>query len=263
MITVTGNARTRNFWMVTWGLLFLTFHASGQETRVNTTNNNAWFMYFGNHKFSERFGLHAEAQLRRHDFLSEAQQLLLRTGIDYYLKENGRFTVGYAFVKTHPYGEFAVPQAFPEHRIWQQFTTSQTLGKVNLAHRYRLEQRMIGSTATRTMKDGRFENRFRYMAKAKANVARIGEKHLFVAVYDEIFINFGKEVAYNLMDQNRLYGAMGVSLSPMLQVELGYLYQLVQLRSLDLSGSIPKNRIENNYTFQLGVFSNIPLMKRG
>ncbi len=227
---------------------------SAQDTRNNTTNTNAWIMYFGNHRFSERFGWHAEVQLRRHDVVSDPQQFLLRTGLDLYTKTSGRFTVGYAFIKTHPYGEFGVPNAFPEHRIWQQYTNSQSLGKVRLAHRYRLEQRMIGNATEGTFENGRYENRIRYMAKATVPLTA-GERGLFFAAYDEVMVNFGKEVAYNVFDQNRVYAALGISLSANLKVEAGYLNQLVMLRSLDAQ---LRNRIENNHTLQLGLFSTIP-----
>lgn len=225
-----------------------------QDNRNNTTNSNAWFMYFGNHRFSERLGWHAEIQWRRNDIVADPQQVLLRTGLDIYAKTSGRFTLGYAFIKTYPYGEFGVPNPFPEHRIWQQYTNTQSLGKVRLAHRYRLEQRMIGNAAEGTFKNGRYENRVRYMAKVTIPLTA-GEYALFLAAYDEVMINFGKEVAYNIFDQNRIYGALGVSLSANLKLEAGYLYQLVKLRSLDAQ---LRNRIENNHTLQLGLFSTIP-----
>jgi hypothetical protein len=236
-------------------LLCMQLTAFAQTTRSNTTNTNGWFMYFGNHKFSTRWGLHAEAQWRRHEVIRNDQQLLLRTGIDYYTEANNRFTFGYAFIKTHPYGEFAVANPFPEHRLWQQFLTTQNIGSVKLAHRYRLEQRWIGSPATSSMNNGRYENRMRYMAKLTVPFMKKWERPLFLAAYDEVMINFGKEVAYNIFDQNRVYGAIGFTLSPSMKLEAGYLNQLVQLRSLD--GAM-KNRIENNHTLQLGLFSTLP-----
>ena len=239
-------------------LLLICFNMQAQETRTNASHTNAWLMYFGNHKFSSRVGLHAEVQWRRHDVFAEAQQLLLRTGIDYYLKDNSRITLGYAFVQTHPYGEFPVAEAFPEHRIWQQFLTTQTLGKFKLSHRYRLEQRFIGNSTTGTMENGRYENRVRYMAKLTVPLVKDWKRPLFAAAYDEIFINFGKEVGYNIFDQNRAYAALGITVSSAFKIELGYLYQLVQLRSLDVTGNTPKNKIENNHTLQIGIFSTLP-----
>ena len=229
------------------------------QTRTHAFNNNAWLMYFGNHKFSSQMGLHAEVQWRRSNIFSENQQLLLRTGLDFYAKPDFRFTIGYGFVETHPYGEFAVQHAFPEHRIWQQLLVQQDLGKVKLAHRYRLEQRMIGNASTGQFENGRYENRMRYMAKATLNITN-GKHPIFAALYDELFINFGKDVGYNIFDQNRLYGAVGYSISPNLKMELGYLYQVVQLRNLD--GTSLQNRIENNHTLQIALFSNMALTKQ-
>ncbi len=226
--------------------------------RSNTSNTNAWLMYFGNHKVSDRWGIHAEVQWRRHDLFSVNQQLLVRGGIDFYTRNNNRFTAGYGFIRTHPYGEFAAPGDFPEHRIWQQFLTSHSLGKVNLSHRYRLEQRFIGNANTGSMEGGRYENRVRYMAKLTVPIAKEWRKPMFLAVYDEVMLNFGKEVGYNLFDQNRLYGALGFTFSPQMKLEVGYLYQLVQLRSLD---SAARNRIENNHTLQIGWFSTLPFVK--
>lgn len=236
---------------------FQSFLVEGQ-TRTHAYNTNAWLMYFGNHKFSNRLGLHAEVQWRRSDFFSESQQLLLRAGLDYYTKSDVRFTIGYGFIETYPYGEFAVPHAFPEHRIWQQILARQKLGRVSLDHRYRLEQRMIGNASTGRFENGRYENRMRYMAKATTNIAG-GDHPLYAAVYDEIFVNFGKDVGYNIFDQNRLYGAFGYAISPTLKLELGYLYQVVQHRSLD--ELYLRNRIENNHTLQIALFSNAGFVK--
>lgn len=242
-------------------LCSVSFTSAQSNARVTAENFNSWFMYFGNHKFSDQLGWHAEIQLRRNDFVANPQQLLLRTGIDFYTKNNVRWTVGYGFIQTYPYGDFAVPQDFPEHRIWQQLLVGQSLGKVRLSHRYRLEQRMLGNASTGKFEDGRYENRFRYMAKATLNLTK-SEKPIFLAVYDEIFINFGEEVGYNLFDQNRLYGALGFTLSSDLKLEVGYLNQRVLLRGLDSSGAVARNRVENNHTFQVGLFSTIPFFSK-
>lgn len=107
------------------------------------------------------------------------------------------------------------------------------------------------------MEGGRYENRIRYMAKLTVPLAGEWERPMFLAIYDEVMLNFGKEVGYNLFDQNRLYGALGFTFTPQLKLEVGYLYQLVQLRSLDPA---MKNRVENNHTLQIGLFSTLPLV---
>ena len=118
---------------------------------------------------------------------------------------------------------------------------------------------MIGNASTGQFENGRYENRARYMAKATINITN-GEHSIFAALYEEVFVNFGKDVGYNIFDQNRLYAALGYSISAAFKMELGYLYQVVQLRNLD--GASGKNRIENNHTFQIALFSNVSFMKQ-
>lgn len=230
--------------------------------RQNTGNTNAWLMYFGNHKFSPLLGWHAEVQIRRHDLIREWQQLLLRTGLDIYSK-NVRYTIGYAFVETYPYGEFPVAHSFPEHRIWQQALVSHSTGRLKLSHRYRLEQRMIGNASAGAFRNGRFENRFRYMLKGSLPLTgnTLEAKEFFLAAYDEIFINFGKGVRYNLLDQNRAYAALGFHLGKIGKLECGFLYQVLQQGSLIQTGMDTFNKIENNFTFQLGLFSDLSFYK--
>lgn len=249
-----------------FAILFFYFTALGigiaQNYRETTTNTNLWLMYFGNHKFSEKLGLHAEAQVRRHDVVKEWQQLLLRVGLDIYTSQ-ARFTIGYGFIETFPYGGFPVANAFPEHRFWQQVLIPQTWGRAMLSHRYRLEQRLIGNAATGEFQDGRYENRMRYMFRA--NIALQGNTidpgEFYFAIYDEIMINFGKEVRYNIFDQNRLYGAIGYHLGKLGTLEVGYLLQSVKQRNLYTAANPSRNIMESNHTIQIGIFSNFSFLQ--
>ena len=245
-------------------IAFLLFLFSGcalqaQSTRINTKNTNSWWMYFGNHQLSTHWGLHAEAQFRLHDGVSDWQQLLLRTGINYYAKQV-QYTVGYAFVKTYPYGEYPVAMAFPEHRMWEQALVSQTVGNVKLNHRYRLEQRWIGNSTTGEFENGRYENRFRYMVRASIPLSNKETGKLYLGLYDEVFVNAGKEVGYNIFDQNRAYAALGYKLGKIGKIEVGYLYQVVKQRQLQTTTTPPKVVFENNHTLQVGLYSDLSFL---
>jgi hypothetical protein len=240
--------------------LFSGFTMQAQTTRVSATNTNSWWMYFGNHQVSDRWGIHAEAQFRLSEGVSDWQQLLLRTGLNYYAKQV-RYTLGYAFVKTFPYGDFPVTSAFPEHRMWEQAQLNQTLGNVKLNHRYRLEQRWIGNSTTGDFEDVRYENRFRYMLRATIPLGKDKETGKFyLGFYDELFVNAGKEVGYNIFDQNRAYAALGFKLGKIGRVELGYLYQLLQQRKLVTTTSTPQLIFENNHTLQVGLYSDLSFL---
>ncbi len=231
-----------------------------QNNRQYTNNNNSWWMYIGSHKISEKWGVHLEAQFRRSDFLKQKQQLLLRTGINYHFNNQTTATLGYCFVQTGQYGGFPAKSDFPEHRLWEQIQLKSMLGRVEVVNRFRLEQRFSNLPIA---KNGVFEpgepvftNRFRTLhrfsipLKGKA----IEDKSWYVSFYDEIFVNFGKNVALNIFDQNRAYVALGYKVPRLGRVELGYLNQLI-VKSDGV-------KIENNRTLFLGLSSNIDFFKK-
>lgn len=225
----------------------------GQNTRLISDQQHGWLLLNGSIKLSNKFSVLYDFQFRRDDIVQNWQQFLLRAGLGYTLTENVQGVVGYCFVETYPYGDFPVANAFPEHRIWEQLQTKQSIGKIGLTHRFRLEQRMLGYAATGEFQPYRFENRIRYMCRWTFPL-KSWEKHkLLLNVFDEIFINFGKNVAYNVFDQNRIAGTIGYSISPKITFEVGYLNQMVGLRSLT---SDNKSRFENNHTITLGFTGN-------
>ena len=113
-----------------------------------------WLMYFGTNKISEKFSIHSEAQYRNHTISpTNIEQLLLRTGLNYHFKPNASATFGYAHIGNHVYESDRKSPETEEHRIWQQFLSTNNLGRVRFEHRYRLEQRFI---------EADFKIRFRY-----------------------------------------------------------------------------------------------------
>jgi hypothetical protein len=75
-----------------------------------------------------------------------------------------------------------------------------------------------------------------------------------VALYDEIFVNFGRNVAANTFDQNRAYAAITYTLPKKSRLEVGFMEQTLHQRS----GRI----IENNHTLIVSVYSVMPFGKR-
>jgi hypothetical protein len=227
--------------------------AQNQASRVKDPNQNAWLMYFGSHRLSEKVGLHTEAQIRRARVFSDPQQLLFRTGINYFPAENAMLTLGYAFVDTHPYGDFPAAAVFPEHRLYQQLQLSGAAGIFRFTHRYRLEQRWVHFPNT----DGpTYLHRARYMFRAVLPLQgpTVDDKEFYLAAYDEIFVGFGRQMGQNFFDQNRLFGAIGYRFSPKAQIEVGYLNQIVQQRN----GRV----FEHNHTLQAALYYNLDFRRK-
>jgi Protein of unknown function (DUF2490) len=250
-------------------LLFVTicltasYFAKAQTTRTFTDNNNGWFMYFGDHKVSSKWGVHLEAQLRRSDIIKTEQQLLLRPGINYYFNNQAFATVGYCYVHTGQYGGFPAKSAFPENRFWEQIQVKNQVGYVELINRFRLEQRYVNSPVPTAVGSSIYEpgdavytNRFRMLNRISIPFKgkTIQDKSLYISAYDELFVNFGKKVTLNIFDQNRAYIALGYKIPKVGKLEIGYLNQLI------FKGDGVK--VENNRTLQVGLISTIDFYKK-
>ncbi|MBM3804656.1 MAG: DUF2490 domain-containing protein [Acidimicrobiia bacterium] len=234
--------------------LQLCMAAAHAQNRISTSNGHAWFSYFGDHPVSKRWEVHLEGQWRRHDLGLRWQQLLLRPGVNFKLKERVVLTAGYGFVDTFQYGQYPVPYRFPEHRWFQQVLLKHEVGKLDFQHRYRLEQRFLGTRsdpAIDRIDSSRYENRFRHLTRI--NVPLSHDKRYYIGVFDEFFINFGRNVAANIFDQNRAYVALGLPLAKSTKIEVGYLLQTIQQRN----GRV----FEYNHTLQVNLFSNLPFLK--
>lgn len=238
------------------------------QIRINGDNNNAWLMYFGNHKFSKKLGLHIEVQWRRSQFYSKPQQLLIRSGINYYANKNLTLTAGYCFVKTSPYGVFPSSIAFPENRIWQQLQFKNNHGKFEFINRFRLEQRMsklptLNKDSMFVVGDSKYTNRVRLMQRLSVPLKgnEIVDKSFYLSLYNEIFINFGKNVGSNFFDQNRAYIALGYKIPKIGRLEIGYLEQTI-FRNVNVSskGQL-QQKIENNHTLQISLSSSLDFIK--
>lgn len=237
--------------------LLLPFLSFTQVKRQYAEHYHGWYMFFGSFKFSEKIGLHTEVQWRRSNYILDNQQLLLRTGINYYFSKQVSSTAGYCFVQTHPYGEFPSKIMFPEHRIWEQLQLANRFGKLEMVSRFRLEQRYVYSPI---LKDGAYvvgsnvyTNRFRLLTRFSIPFKgeTIADKTFYITAYEELFINFGKNVAFNIYDQNRAYLALGYKIPKLGRLEIGYLNQLV------FKGN--GIQVENNHTLQLSLTTALNL----
>ena len=190
--------------------IFASNSIHAQNTRLNNYNSIGWYNYFGTFKVAKKFGIHTEYQFRRNEIITEPQQGLLRVGVNYQLNPKIQFRLGYAWIETFPYGEIPINgmgKDFTEHRLFQMATITDKVSIVDFSHRFMLEQRWVGPLRGKEIKD----------------------KTPYFAIYDEIFIGFGRNVNENIFDQNRVGIVLGYRFSPTIRIETGYLNQTLQL----------------------------------
>lgn len=180
------------------------------------SNLGNWLIYIGNKKLNTEWNLHHEVQYRNYNAIGDLEQLLLRTGVGKNLTEgNNNLLLGYGFIRSENYAneeEIVVN----EHRIFQQFITRQTIGKVGVQHRYRFEQRFV---------EDDFKLRFRYFLGLSYPIS----EQFYLSSYNEIFLN----TIQNAFDRHRLYCGLGYKISDKVKVELGYMNQFLTALNRD------------------------------
>jgi hypothetical protein len=221
----------------TLGLILL---VQGGLMAQSVTNARAWLSYFGDHPGPRKLGLHFDGHLRMD---GSFRQVLLRPGLNYYIRPNLFVTAGYAFIHTK-----AGSVRTPEHRPFGQLQYNQRFGIIPVTHRFRLEQRFI-SVGTGPTQFWRHQNRVRYFFRTELPLLgmRAFRKGWHIGLSDEIFIGFGPNKGNSAYDQNRLYAAVGKKLSPVEKIEFGYIYQNQLLRD-------GRSR-EHNHIFTIAFYS--------
>jgi hypothetical protein len=191
---------------------------------ANAQNTDAgnWFLYFGNQKINKRWNCHNEVQYRNYNLAGDLEQLLLRTGIGYNLSENNNTVLlGYAFVHSEPYIAGTDKKSNTnEHRIFQQFITKEKFGRVNIQHRYRVEQRFMEED---------YKMRLRYFLSLNVPLTKkeMEKNAVYASAYNEIFIN----TKPNYFDRDRVYGGVGYCFNKNFKVEAGVMTQILSSSS--------------------------------
>lgn len=199
-------------------LLVLPNIAIAQESNLGN-----WLIYIGSKKINSKWNIHNEVQYRNYNAIGDLEQLLLRTGVGYNLDESNNVLLGYGYILSENYiGDTDDKISVNEHRIFQQYTSKQNVGKVKLSHRYRFEQRFV---------ENDFKLRFRYFLSLnipfKSNES--GVSPLYLSAYNEIFLNSKSSI----FDRNRVYGGLGYTVSENIRIELGYMNQFFETDSRD------------------------------
>lgn len=210
----------KTFCLVVTLLLGLSFKSSAQESNLGT-----WWMYFGSKQINPNWNWHHEVQYRNYNFAGDLEQLLLRTGFGYNLSENNNnLLFGYGYILSENYGSDGTKNSVNEHRLFLQFITKQSFGRVSLQHRYRFEQRFID-----VVDPIRYRFRYFLLLNVALNNETIVDNTFYLSVYNEIFINTHDP----FFDRNRLYGALGYKLNKTFKFELGYMNQFLNPGSRD------------------------------
>lgn len=209
------------------GLILVLFTLLVSKVNAQTQiQNSGWLFLLNSTKFSEKWGMHLDIQVRSSDNWEYVRNTLFRPGITYYINKNNNVTLGYLLATTENRPIGAANQLTTEHRIWQQYILTHKVKSSFVTHRFRLEQRFIEQLNG----DELFAQRLRYFVRFVQPLANYNEAFtngLFVALQNEAFFNVQNKGKLNnsLFDQNRFYVAAGYRFSKKVDVEAGYMNQ--------------------------------------
>lgn len=230
------------------------------QTRLKDENTIAWLASMNTIHVSSSVSVWVEAQVRREQFVTNWQQLLLRTGLQYHFKSGVSAMVGYGYITTYPYGEWSAgPYTVPEHRIFEQLIWNDAIGRLQLNHRLRQEQRFGGKVdqkaAQYEVTDWTYTNRTRYQLRMTIplNHDKMIDRTWHIVGFDEVFIGFGKNVNQNIFDQNRAGVMVGYQYNKVFRVEAGFINQTVHQSSMVLGKQV--------YQYNNGAIMNVYLTR--
>jgi len=236
-------------------LLLTTAFFCNAQKKV-TYDNQQWLQYFNQLKLSEKLTLYTDMSLRRINNFNDWSQITFRTGLGYSLTQNLQGITGIACFTFYTQNKLSRI----EFRPYQEINTTQTFGKVSIQHRFRVEARYF-----RNVSDGEITNtsnfnlRFRYRLYSSTAILKLSEtkqdRKLLLNIGDEIFINAGNEIKYNMFDNNRFSVGVTYQNNNNLSFYLGYINQFGQRSS--------PATYENSDILILGITQKISLYKTG
>lgn len=214
------------------------------------SNALGWFAYIGDHDVAGDWQLHVEGQWRRSEVVLGWQQLLLRPAMTYRINRSWSAGAGYVYSRTYPYGAFPDPFATPEHRAFEQLSAEHSIGKWDLSHRIRLEQRFLGQLPdppSPVVDRWRYRNRIRYELSTQRSLS----KAFYLVASVEPNVRIGVNYRGRALDQIQSFIAIGRHIRQNWRVETGYSHQY----GVPRTGTV----FESNHTLQLRVRSSSSL----
>lgn len=194
------------------------------KAQIDEDKLGAWYMYFFNTTIKESsWGIQGDLQYRNWNIAGDLEQLLLRGGITYKPKKaNIKFTLGYGNITTGSFG--ADNSTTAESRIYQEALFPVQFGnRFYTNHRFRYEQRFVEN------QDFRTRYRYNLFLNIPLNTATMDTETLYLALYNEIFINgqrnIGNGNSVQVFDRNRLYYGVGYVIKKGVKIQLGMMNQ--------------------------------------
>jgi len=226
--------------------------SSFAQQKIVSERTHTWLQYFLNLKLYKKWSVHFDGGYRsQNDFIKNPHQWLVRIGGVHHFNPDTYLTAGMAYF-SHFTRNTSKNYFRSEYRPYMRLTCINKVNRMQIQHRYRGELRNIQKGS----KDGKLNDYLTYVRLGyQINFQypligdSFGEGVPYLILYDELFVNFGKQ-AQNNFDQNRACLGLGYGLTKNLTMSIGYQYIYVQRN---------RDNFENVHSIRLNFIHNINL----
>jgi hypothetical protein len=217
-------------------LAMLLVRLVGAQTVVAPTNT--WFTMLNEIKFAKKWSVSLETHERLGGIFKDQGQFLFRPSVDFHMKPEVIFSLGYTYINVQPYAPYANPVTRLEHNMWEQVLVKYNVGKFSFQNRLREENRWVDkvvfdATDSSYRVDGTtYANRLRFRWVVKREIAHFkNDRSFFFQGFDEIWINQNKNLMPSSFTRNWLFMGLGFAFSKDMNIQLGYMDQVDALGS--------------------------------
>lgn len=190
-----------------------------------------------------RFWLEGQGRFR--DNAGAIDQSLARSAIGYQLTDRASVWLGYGHIANYPRPGGRIQH---EHRIWQQLLLTDSAPFGDLTSRTRLEQRFIQNVDP-------VEWRLREFVRFSRPIEK--DSPFSFIVWNEVFLRLNSTTPSTRFgfDQNRAFAGIGYTFSKQARLEVGYMNQIIQTRSVTRATQKTSERM--NHILSISMFLNL------
>lgn len=210
--------------------IFILLAMEGFPSRAQKTihhTNQQWIQYYNQTRIDENIYFGIDGGFRWKD--GDKLQYIARTGLMYQINEKLRVVGGVATTGSYQLNQLAKV----EFRPYQEVSGVISDDKVSITSRFRLEERFFKNRLDVPVTHD-FNFRFRYQLSVNVPVIKFTEdnsRRLLLTVSEEIFMNAGEEIDYNVFDRDRILIGPAWQMSKSLILGATYLYQFAARNS--------------------------------
>ncbi|MGB5419606.1 DUF2490 domain-containing protein [Algibacter sp.] len=182
---------------------------TNQEDKIGS-----WFTYAGTHQISDKFSASTLAQLWTFEVAENFNFILVFGAVNYKVTPKLTSTLGYGYGDIDGGFYTDKPHTY-ENRVFEQVVYKHKIANLPIDHRFRAEQRFFHKL---DFKSTSHRLRYRLGTKIKLN------ETLFLRIHDEFIATIDDDI----IDENRLYGALGINISKSMNLQFGYVNRKIK-----------------------------------